>query len=82
MSIFMGVHTVPSGTSEEKINGAWDAYKASCEKHGIKATHAHYSAERGVAYCFTEANSKEEVEKAHEGMPVPLDDVFEVTTSH
>ena len=80
MALFMGIHKV-SGASDEQLQMAWETYKKACEEHGIKATHAHHSTERGVAYCFTEAETKEEVEKAHEGMPVPLEDVYEVKTT-
>ena len=79
MALFMGIHNLPNA-DDEKVNGAWDGYKVSCDKHSVDAKHLYYSVKKGVGYCFTEADSEEEVRKAHEGMAVPVEDVFEVKT--
>ncbi len=73
----MGIHTLPD-TPEDKALEGWAGYKVKCDASGIHATHGYYNMDKKIAYCFTEAGSAEEVWKAHEGMAVPVTDVFEV----
>ncbi|MDP2685013.1 MAG: hypothetical protein Q8P20_08335 [bacterium] len=65
MGLYIGVH---SGINmpEDKVDGAWATYKASCENLDLQAHKLYYNVAEGKAYCITEASSKDEVVKAHE----------------
>lgn len=67
MAIYLGVH---SGIKmpEDKVDGAWAKYKASCENLDLKAHKLYYNVKEGKAYCITEASSKEKVIEAHENI--------------
>lgn len=73
MALFVGVHTL-----KEDMGGGWDGYKKACSDVGIRAVCSYGSSERGVAWCFTEAASVEEVRRAHDKSRIPVDDIFEV----
>ncbi|HSX57869.1 MAG TPA: hypothetical protein VLE47_01190 [Candidatus Saccharimonadales bacterium] len=79
MAEFLGIHKLdPSTTEQDAVNG-FNVYKEAALKMGLKPQHAHFSIEKGFAYCLTEATSAEEVRKAHEGA-VALEDVVEIKT--
>jgi len=79
MKTFLGVHNAKeAGLSHDQIANSFKSYKEAASKSGITAQHAYYSEEKGFAYCITEANSEEEVRKAHQEANIPLEDVVEV----
>ena len=80
MAEFLGVHKVPAEMTEGDVTEGFNSYKEAASKMGLKALHAHFSLERGFAYCLTEAGSADEVKKAHENVAIPLEDVVEVKT--
>ena len=77
---FLGVHKVPAEMTEGDVTEGFNSYKEAASKMGLKASHAHFSLEKGFAYCLTEASSADEVKKAHENVAIPLEDVVEVKT--
>ena len=82
MAQFLGVHkmaNIGAATDQEAADG-FHKYQEAAAKMGLKATHAHYSLEKGFAYCLTEAGSADEVKKAHDNAAIPLEDVIEVKT--
>ena len=82
MAQFLGVHkTAALGTATDQtaIDG-FHKYKDEASKMGLNATHAHYSLEKGFAYCITEADSADKVREAHANIDMPLEDVIEVKT--
>lgn len=78
MSLFLGVHKIPSGMSEEQITEGFEKYKESAKAKGLNPLSAVYSLEKGFAYCQTEAQSASQVREAHESVSIPLEDVVEV----
>lgn len=81
MPIFLGIHKLPSGMSEEQVVDGFHGYKKAAHKQGLKALSVMYSLNKSFAYCQTEADSAEEVWKAHESVKAPLEDVVEVKTT-
>ena len=82
MAQFLGVHKtaeIGAGTDQEAADG-FQKYKDAASKMGLNATHAHYSLEKGFAYCITEAQSADQVRGAHASVDIPLEDVIEVKT--
>ena len=82
MAQFLGVHKtgdMGAMTDEDATNG-FHKYKEAAAKMGLNATHAHYSLEKGFAYCLTEAQSADQVRQAHANAEIPLEDVIEVKT--
>ena len=82
MAQFLGVHKtaeIGAGTDHEAADG-FQKYKDAASKMGLNATHAHYSLEKGFAYCITEAQSADQVRGAHASVDIPLEDVIEVKT--
>lgn len=82
MAQFLGVHkmaNIGAGTDQDAVDG-FNKYKDAASKMGLNATHAHYSLEKGFAYCITEAESADEVKKAHASVDIQLEDVIEVKT--
>ncbi len=79
MSIYLGVHKFPKETKDEDIKENWEKYKKSAEKMGLKTINAVLNADMGLAYCFTEAGSTDQVKKAHSNANVPIEDVIEVS---
>lgn len=82
MAEFLGVHKmsdIGAVTDQAAVDG-FSKYKEAATKMGLNATHAHYSLEKGFAYCITEAESADKVREAHASVNVPLDDVIEVKT--
>ena len=82
MAQFLGVHkTDQIGVTgdQEAVNG-FHKYKEAAAKLGLAAMHAHYSLERGFAYCLTEAETADQVREAHANAQIPLEDVIEVKT--
>ncbi len=78
MATFLGVHDMGSGISDDMVQQNWDKYKAACVKAGLGAKHAHASAERGKAFCITEADRADQVQKAHDDAGVPVNEIIEV----
>lgn len=78
MALFLGVHKIPQGMDPSQIEEGFAKYKQSAQTKGLHVLGAVYSMEKGFAYCQTEANSQEEVRKAHSEVAVPLEDVVEV----
>ena len=59
MAQFLGVHKstdIGVMTDQQAVDG-FNKYKEAATKIGLNATHAHYSLEKGFAYCQTEAES-------------------------
>jgi len=82
MAQFLGVHKISdTGTvTDQESADAFHKYQDAARKMGLNATHVHYSLEKGFAYCITEAQSADQVRKAHANANIPLDDVIEVKT--
>ena len=82
MAQFLGVHKstdIGVMTDQQSVDG-FNKYKEAASKMGLNATHAHYSLEKGFAYCITEAESADKVREAHASVDIPLEDVIEVKT--
>ncbi len=82
MAQFLGVHkTADIGTvTDQDATSSFHKYKDAAAKMGLNATHAHYSLEKGFAYCVTEAESADKVREAHANAEIPIEDVIEVKT--
>ncbi len=82
MAQFLGVHkTADIGvTTDKEAADGFHKYKDAAAEMGLNATHAHYSLEKGFAYCVTEADSVDQVKEAHANANVPLEDVVEIKT--
>lgn len=78
MPLFLGVHKLKAGMTEEETEESYGRYKRSAQEDGLNPVFAVYNAEKGFAYCQTEADSAEQVRKAHEKVNIPLEDVMEV----
>lgn len=82
MAQFLGVHKtadIGAATDQAAADG-FNKYKDAAGKMGLNATHAHYSLEKGFAYCITEAENADKVKEAHASVDIPLEDVIEVKT--
>ena len=82
MAQFLGVHKstdIGVMTDQQAVDG-FNKYKEAASKMGLNATHAHYSLEKGFAYCITEAERADKVREAHASVDIPLEDVIEVKT--
>jgi len=64
--------------TEVETKEKYEKYKASAREDGLNPISAVYSAEKGFAYCQTEADSPEQVRAAHEKVNIPLEDVMEI----
>lgn len=80
MAVFLGVHKLPAGMSEEDVKEGYEKYKTSAVEAGLKPLGAVVSLEKGFAYCQTEADSQDQVRQAHTKVEIPLEDVIMVTT--
>lgn len=80
MPVFLGVHKLVPGMSENDVREGYEKYKQGAMTKGLKPLGAIVSMEKGFAYCQTEAQSAQEVRDAHGGAAVPLEDVIEVKT--
>lgn len=78
MAVFLGIHKLTEGTSEDQVKEGWDKYKESATSKGLKPLGAVASVEKGFAYCQTEAESADQVRDAHQAVEIPLEDVVEV----
>lgn len=78
MATFLGVHDMNGPMEDQAVTKNWEAYKASCLKMGLSPKHAHTSAQRGKAFCITEADSADLVQKAHDDAQVPVNEIIEV----
>lgn len=80
MSQFLGVHKLDQMdmASDQELADGFHKYKEAAAKLGLNATHAHYSLEKGFAYCLTEAENADQVRQAHADAQNPLEDVIEV----
>ncbi|MBI2040088.1 DUF4242 domain-containing protein [Candidatus Microgenomates bacterium] len=78
MALFLGVHKLGEGMSEEDVANGWNTYKQSATSKGLKPLGAVVSMEKGFAYCQTEAQSADQVREAHQAVEIPLEDVIEV----
>ncbi len=78
MALFIGIHNMGNAMTDEMVKQTWESYKAACSKLGCSAKHAHASAEQGRAFCLTEADSADMVQKAHDEANVPVNEVLEV----
>lgn len=80
MTVFLGVHKLQTGMSEEDVKNGYETYKKSAMEAGLKPLGAVVSMEKGVAYCQTEAESADQVRDAHAKVEIPLEDVIMVTS--
>ena len=78
MATFLGVHDMNGPVEDQAVSKNWEAYKASCVKLGLSAKHAHTSSQHGKAFCITEADSADAVQKAHDDAGVPVNEIIEV----
>lgn len=75
MPLFLGKHKFPA---DADIEAGWAKYKQSATEMGLKPLKALISKEAGQAYCQTEADTKEQVEEAHNKAEVPFEEIIEV----
>lgn len=80
MAVFLGVHKLQTGMSEEDVKEGFETYKKSAMEAGLKPLGAAVSLEKGFAYCQTEADSADQVKQAHAKVEIPLEDVIMVTS--
>lgn len=80
MAIYLGIHDMGTMVTDEQMQTNWTSYKEASVKLGATAQHVHYSAEKGRAYCLTEAASAQVVQQAHDDAGVPLKEILEVKT--
>ncbi len=78
MAVFLGVHKLIPGMTENDVREGYEKYKQEAIAKGLKPLGAVVSMEKGFAYCQTEAQSAQEIREAHEGVAVPLENVIEV----
>lgn len=79
MAVFLGIHKLQPGMSEDDIRTGYETYKKSAIEAGLKPLGAVVSIEKGFAYCQTEADSADLVRQAHSKMKIPLENVVMVT---
>ena len=78
MSIFLGIHKLPSELTAPEVEEGYAKYKANAIAKGLKPLSAIYSRDKGFAYCQTEAENANQVRQAHEDGAIPREDVVEV----
>lgn len=78
MALFLGVHKLPAGMSDQEVKDGFEKYKQSAKAAGAKPISAIYNLEKSFAYCQTEADSADQVRIAHKKAEIPLEDVVEV----
>jgi len=79
MSVFLGIHKLKEGMSEDDVRNGYETYKKSALEAGLKPLGAVVSVEKGFAYCQTEAETLEQVRDAHANVAAPLEEVVMVT---
>lgn len=80
MTVFLGVHKLPSDATDATATEGFAKYKEKARAKGLTPLSAVYSLEKGFAYCQTEAENADQVRKAHEEAEIPLEDVIEIKT--
>lgn len=78
MPIFLGIHEMDGGVTEDQLKEIWYNYQAAAQKHGAEAWKVYFNAEEGKAYCITEAKSKDDVDAAHTDLGMPTKETVEV----
>jgi len=78
MALFIGLHSMGEGMTDDMIRQSWESYKAACAKLGCRPKHTHVNAAQGKAFCVTEAASADMVQQAHDEAKVPVNEVIEV----
>lgn len=78
MARFLGVHKLTQEFTDQEIEEGYSKYKASAMAKGLRPLSAVYNQEKGFAYCQTEAESADQVRKAHEEAGISIEDVIEV----
>jgi hypothetical protein len=78
MALFLGIHNMSGPTEDEAITGNWEKYKAACKDLGCSPVRAYSSGGAGKAFCVTEAESADMVQKAHDQANVPINEIIEV----
>lgn len=78
MAIFLGIHKLNPGMSEDDVANGYESYKKAAQAAGLRPIGAVVSMEKGFAHCQTEADSTDQVRQAHSSVSVPLEDVVEV----
>jgi hypothetical protein len=81
MAMFLGVHDMGGAVDDGTMGQNWSNYKAACANYGIKPLHVHFSGQKGRAYCVTEADSADQVQKAHQEAGAPPLEIIEVQTA-
>jgi hypothetical protein len=78
MALFMGIHDMGGTVAVDAVVQNWDKYKEACVEMGCTPQHAHYNAGQGKAFCITEADSADTVQKAHDNANVPVNEILEI----
>lgn len=78
MAIFLGVHKLKPGMTDQDTREGFAKYKQNAQELGINPMSAVFNTEKGFAYCQTEADSTDQVREAHQKAGIPLEDVIEV----
>lgn len=78
MPIFLTIHKLPSGMTENEARTNYDTYKKSAIEAGLKPLGAVVSFEKGFSHCQTEADTAEQVRKAHSKVNAPIVEIIKV----
>lgn len=78
MKLFIGFHKTDGPIDEKRIPKGWANYKRSAKELGLKTHRVYFNAQLGIGYCITEAQTKEEVVKAHSDIGMDLQELTEV----
>lgn len=77
MERYLAVHAIPEGVSEQQFKESLRQVAVAAETLGLRVTETLYNLERHQAFSVVEADSEEDVRKAHRLAGLPLPDVFE-----
>ncbi|MGY8871701.1 MAG: DUF4242 domain-containing protein [Pseudomonadales bacterium] len=83
MKLFVDTHdvknnTFPEGISTEEFAGFYIKYKEVCAEEAVIPLQIFAGFELGRAFCLTLAENSEAVERAHNRLGLPFDDITEV----
>jgi len=86
MKYFLDTHdrrtnTFPAGLTAEQFAAFFATYERACRQQGVVVLRAHVGVEAGRAYCFNQAESAEQVKRAHEEAGLPFETITEVMTA-
>jgi hypothetical protein len=86
MKFFLDTHdqcsnTFPSGLTREQFAEFFAKFEKACRHEGVVVLRAHVGIEANRAYCFSMAESAEQVKCAHDAVGLPFETITEVATA-